>query len=389
MGVDARTAGFVAAAVPLAIAVFGAALIEVIPRMIVGGVLVFVGLGFLVEWLFDVRRSLPLTEYVVLLLIFLAIAFRGFLPGVVFGLIMAFVLFTVNYSRIALVHDVEFGSTHRSNVDRPPAERAVLRASAGRVQILRVNGFVFFGTASGLLDRIRERVDAGSLRYLVIDLGRVTGMDSSAVLSFRQVVQLAETHGFELVFTGAPDRVRAQLRRGGVDTVDGMVRFEPDLDHGLEWCEDGLLAADPAIAEPGEAVDVLRELPDGVRPLLERQPLAKGEVLIHQGAAPDDLFVLESGRLRIEMVTPDGDRMRLRSVTPGVVVGEVALYLGGVRTADVVAETPSVVLRLGRAAIDRLEAEQPEVAADLHRWLATTLAERLTDALRTFEAQLD
>ena len=145
----------------------------------------------------------------------------------------------------------------------------------------------------------------------------------------------------------------------------------------------------PGLAQPGEAVDLLRELPEGVRPLLERQPLAEGEVLIHQGAAPDDLFVLESGRLRIEMVTPDGDRMRLRSVTPGVVVGEVALYLGGVRTADVVAETPSVVLRLRRTAIDRLEAERPEVAADLHRWLATTLAERLTDALRTFEAQLD
>ena len=45
MGVNARAAGLVAALVPLAAVVFGAAVIEIIPRVIVGGVLVFVGLG--------------------------------------------------------------------------------------------------------------------------------------------------------------------------------------------------------------------------------------------------------------------------------------------------------------------------------------------------------
>ena len=59
------------------------------------------------------------------------------------------------------------------------------------------------------------------------------------------------------------------------------------------------------------------------------------------------------------------------------------------RTADVVAETHSVVLRIGREAIERLEAEEPETAAMLHRWLATMLAERLTDSMRTFDVLLD
>ena len=47
--------------------------------------------------------------------------------------------------------------------------------------------------------------------------------------------------------------------------------------------------------------------------------------------------------------------MRLRTVLPGVVVGEIAMYTGVPRTADVVAETPSVVLRLSRASIERME----------------------------------
>ena len=59
------------------------------------------------------------------------------------------------------------------------------------------------------------------------------------------------------------------------------------------------------------------------------------------------------------------------------------------RTADVVAETPSVVLRLSRASIERMETAEPELAAALHRWLATTLSERLTDTQRAVGALFD
>ena len=99
--------------------------------------------------------------------------------------------------------------------------------------------------------------------------------------------------------------------------------------------------------------------------------------------------MLESVRLGVQTTTSEGTRLRLRTLRPGVVVGEIALYTGVARTADVVAEAPSVVLRIDRESIERLEREEPELAAALHRWLATTLAERLTDTMRTFDVLLD
>jgi sulfate permease, SulP family len=72
-----------------------------------------------------------------------------------------------------------------------------------------------------------------------------------------------------------------------------------------------------------------------------------------------------------------------------VVVGEVAMYSGEPRTADVVAEGTSVVLRLARGSIEGIESDDPELAAALHRWLATTLAGRLGDSLKAFDALLD
>jgi SulP family sulfate permease len=391
MSVNARAAGLVAALVPLAAVVFGAAFIELIPRMIVGGVLVFLGLAFIVEWVWDKRLSLPPFEYAIVLAILATIIGRDFLTGVVVGLVLAGILFAVNYGRIELVREVAFGETYHSNVDRPPAERAVLKTRGDLVQILRVNGFVFFGSINGLLERIRERVEVAPLRFLVIDLRRVTGVDSSGVVAFVKVMHLAEANGFEVVFTGASDQVREQLRQGGVVESEGIVRFELDLDRGLQRCEEGLLegaAAEPLVVADGSS-DGLAGMPPGLRTYLERRELPEGTVLIRQDEQPDDVFVLESGRLSVETVTPEGTRMRLRTLRPGVVVGEMAMYTGVPRSADVVAETPSVVLRLSRESIERVEAADPALAAALHRWLATTLSERLGESLRAFDALFD
>jgi SulP family sulfate permease len=314
---------------------------------------------------------------------------RGLLPGVVIGLVMAVVLLAVSYGRIELMREVAFGDTYRSNVDRPAAERAALREMGDRVQILRVHGFVFFGSANGLLERIRRRVEERAPRFLLLDLRRVTGVDASAVISLVKVTQLAEANGFEVVVAGASDRVREQLARGGVVPSDGIVRFEPDLDRGLQRCEDVLLAEarGERLAEIG-AGDGLGGMPPRLSAYLERESVPEGTVLIRQDEAPEDVFILESGRLRVDLQTPEGRRVRLRSVPAGVVVGEIAMYTGTARTADVVAEEPSVVLRLRGSTIRRLESEEPALAAALHRWLAWTLAERLTDTQRV-EAVFD
>jgi sulfate permease, SulP family len=387
INVDARRAGLVAATVPLAVLLFGATVLELIPRMIVGGMLVFLGLSFITEWVWERRRSLPRIEYVVVLVILMVVVGMGYLPGIVVGLVLAVGLFAVSYGRVDLVHEVTFGEVYRSNVDRPPAERERLRALADSVQILRVSGYVFFGSAKRLLDRIRARVEGETApRFLVIDLRRVTGVDASAAAVFAKAERLASAQGTEIVLTGASEAVRTGLERVGVLGTEGVVSFEADLDSGLQRCEEVLLEGatpeDDGIMSPDG-------LPPGLAPYLDRVPLGEGTVLLHQDEPPGDIYVLAEGRLAVETSTPEGQRVRVRTVRPGVVVGEIALYSGAPRSADVVAETQCVVLRCSSEQIARMEAEDPEVAAELHRWLAGTLAARLGDTTRTLDALLD
>jgi SulP family sulfate permease len=384
MDVDARRAGLIAAAVPLAAVVFGASVVELIPRMIVGGVLVFLGLAFIVEWVWDQRRVLPRLEYLVVLVILAVIIVQGYLLGITVGLVFAAVLFAFSYGRIDLVREVAFAEPYRSNVDRPLAERERLREFAGQVQILRVHGFVFFGSTGRLLRRIRSRVETGPPRFVVVDLRRAPGLDASAVVAFGEVTRLATGHGMEIVVTGASDEVRAALARGTVAATEGVLRFEPDLDRGLEHCEEVLLASDPA-----PTVHEAADLPVELAGLVERATIPAGEIFMHQGDAPGGLYVLAEGRMSVTTVTPEGKQVRVRSMRPGAVIGEIALYTGAPRTADVVAETPCVVLRCPREAIARLEGGSPAVAASLHRWLASSMADRLTDTIRTYDELLD
>jgi sulfate permease, SulP family len=387
MNVDARRAGLVAAAVPLAALLFGAAALELLPRMIVGGMLAFLGLSSIVGWVWDRRRSLPRVEYVVVLSILTVVVVRGYLPGFVVGLVLSVGLFAVSYARVDLVHEVPFGDVYSSSVARPHAERERLRALADTVQILRLHGHLFFGSTNRLLERIRSRAEGETPpRFIVVDLARLTGIDASAAAALVKAERLASAQGAEIVLTGASETVRARLERGGVLGSRGLVSFETDLDDGLQRCEEALLEGGAA---EGDAVTS----PDGVPPALarylERVTLAEGAVLLHQDEPPGDIYVLAEGRLAVETSTREGRRVRLRTVRPGVVVGEIALYTELRRTADVVAETRCVVLRCSREQIARMEAEDPDVAAGLHRWLAGTLADRLTDTMRTFDALLD
>jgi sulfate permease, SulP family len=388
MSVDARRAGFIAALVPLGAVVAGASAVELIPRIIVSGLLVYVGLSFIVDWAWDKRHILPRVEYLVVLVILVVIIAQGYLAGIVIGLVLAAVLFAFSYGRVDLVREVLFGDTYHSNVARPSAERAVLRASRDRVLILRLTGFAFFGSTARLLERIRARVGSVPPGFVVIDLRRLTGMDASAVVAFSKAMRMIAAHGSKLVITGASERVRTDLERGGVTEHRGSLRFEPDLDRGLQLCEDALLEEE-ATGSVEELARVGDRLPAGLAAYMERVAVGEGTVVLRQDEPPGDLYVLEEGRLSVEMLTPEGRGMRLGTLRPGVVVGELAFYTGAPRIADVVAETPCVVLRCTREQIARIEADDPAAAIALHRWFAETLAGRLRETMETFDPLLD
>jgi sulfate permease, SulP family len=394
-GARTRLPGVIGASICVLTLVFGAGALSLFPKPVLGGLLLYLGLGFLLDWVVLTWRRLPRVDYALVVMILVVIAMFGFLIGVGVGMLVALVMFVVEYSRGDVVSRAISGAAYRSNVDRDPGHVAILRARGEQIQVFELQGYLFFGTASSLLDRIKERLGEQEVRFVVLDFRRVTGLDSSAVLAFTKAEQLTSARGITLVLTGLDEKRRRQLGRGGFVESES-VQILSDLDRGVQWCEDRLLeeAGAPPTEAPPPLEDQLRAAlgsvdPKWVLPYLEAVEVEAGETVMRQDEPSDGLYFLESGRLTVQLESPEGERMRLRTMGPGTVVGEVTLYLGTPRTASVVAEVPSRLHRLSADALARMERGDPAIAAAVHRMFARLLAERLTDTLNEVEALLD
>lgn len=105
-----------------------------------------------------------------------------------------------------------------------------------------------------------------------------------------------------------------------------------------------------------------------------RQFVAKGDCVVSKGAEDDALYGVLSGSIVVK--SADG---RLVSVLGEAdSFGEIGFLTGCPRTADVVAQSDAILLRLPGPEVRALLDEQPAIAARLYANVAQELAARLT-----------
>lgn len=375
----------------------GARLLTLFPKAILGGLLLYLGLEFLDEWVLRGRKKLIPIDYFVVIGILIVIAATDFLIGVAVGLGATILLFVINYSQIKIVRHTFSGADINSNVERSDIHRRKLKELGAHIIILELQSYIFFGTANSLYAQIKSRLSEtqqASTCYIILDFCRVSGLDSSAVFSFIKCKQIAETHQSTLILTSLSDRIYRQLEAGGLYKDDAILRIFPDLDRGLAWCEEQLLesAGLTGMLEPYRLNDRLKGVgfkDEDVSKLvsyLERIEIAEGEYLIHQGEESNDLFLLESGQLSIYLELENENYLRLQTTGTRTIIGEIGMYLGITRTASVIADEPSVVYRLSKIALAKMREESPDLAATFHEFAAHQLAERLVDTTRLVSA---
>ncbi|MEM8642749.1 MAG: SulP family inorganic anion transporter [Cyanobacteria bacterium P01_G01_bin.54] len=251
MGAKHRLAGVFKLIPCSAVLLLGSGFLSFFPKPILGGLLFYLGIGLLVQWLYQSFAKLPLMDYLTIVLIMVVINSVDFLAGVIVGLIMAVVLFLVNYSRINATRAEFSGRNQPSTKARSPQEQDHLHQQREAIHILQLHGFIFFGRANHLLTAVKTRLvdtNLASLRYLVLDCHLVSGLDSSAVLNFNKIRKLLKSQQITLVWAGLNPAVQAALERGEVlDTAEPDGQMSEDsycsttLDAALQWCEDHLL----------------------------------------------------------------------------------------------------------------------------------------------------
>jgi SulP family sulfate permease len=173
-----------------------------------------------------------------------------FVIGILVGILLACVNFVVQTSRKSAIRATYYGDIAGSLVRRHPLQHQYLREVGRQIHITKLAGFLFFGTIVSVENRIRDQLAEEAfqqrpIRYLVVDMWHVTGIDFSAAEAFTRIHRLLSARGVSLVMCGVKtdNEFERSLRNVGLFATDkeNPVRVFEDLNSALEYCENELL----------------------------------------------------------------------------------------------------------------------------------------------------
>ncbi|TFK98319.1 sulfate transporter family-domain-containing protein [Pterulicium gracile] len=256
VGGTTRYSGFLLALANLGLLLVGTGPIGYLPVIVVGTLIFVLGIDLIKEALWDTRKRVTRMEYATIVSIMVAMTIWDFVIGVLFGIVVSCLFFVVQNSQAQSIRAIHTGETAMSVVRRPSAQRAYLREVSKQTMIMRLQGFLFFGTITNVESTIRKLTSPARfptlIRFLVLDLTLVGGVDMSAAESFVRVHRLLRAKGIVLIFCGLQlgEAVHEALcsvglvasEDGGETSAVGVEVFQ-EFGDAMEWIENAYLRA--------------------------------------------------------------------------------------------------------------------------------------------------
>lgn len=277
-GGNSRLAGIMVAMGTFVILITGPVIIGYIPVMMVGTLIFVLGIDLLVESVVESWRKLRWLEFFTVMAIILTMGFYDFVLGIFLGFALAFFSLVVQSSRVRAIRAQFTGEVANSTVRRNPVHTRYLHEVGKQTHIVKLSGFLFFGTIVSVEESLRKLIDDEEfhkrpIRYLILDVTNVTGIDFSAAEAFLRINRLFGAKGVNLIFAGVKttSALGLALRKSGLGEEEGDVAFFDNLNLALESCENEYLKAfynsRPALARnpPSDCLDVPKPSAGGSR----------------------------------------------------------------------------------------------------------------------------
>lgn len=106
---------------------------------------------------------------------------------------------------------------------------------------------------------------------------------------------------------------------------------------------------------------------------LEKRAFSKGMIIFHKGSPGDTMYIIESGKVRIFILSESGQEISVNVYGPGDIFGELSLLDGLPRSAGAVALEKTVALTLHRDDFLRHLEAHPRMAQRIVKVLSARL----------------
>jgi anti-anti-sigma factor len=389
-----------AAAILLAIAVLFP-LIAYLPRVALSAVIMVIAVQHIDAWTLNTirrvvsgstpyRRHLLLELMVVVVVAVLSVAVN-IVVAVFLGVAIAVLLFALRMSR-SIVRRAYRGSAVRSRKSRTVSQMAVLEKTGGDILVIELQGALFFGTAETLAGEIAAQMQRET-RHIILDLRRVTEIDSTGAEILRQVNSDLRVQGTDLaICVTQPSESAAILADSGVLDAVSADKVFGHVDPALEWAEERLLDAqahdgagdqETPLERAGIFAGISAEDIAAIKRHLRRCASERGRTVFGEGEMGTEMFIITRGTASAYLRQASGADIRLTTFSAGTVFGELAILDPGPRSASVVADADLVCYTLSDESFVALSTEAPDAAIKLLANLGRELSRRLRQANRT------
>jgi sulfate permease, SulP family len=403
IGASSRMVGVLHGLVLLFVFFVGGTFLSLFPNFVAGGLLLYLGLSMLKEWIIDSRQSIPAVDYSIIVGIVLIVEFFGFLQGIAIGIIASVVIFIFRYSTINIIKNIQDGTQIRSSKDRSIIDQRMLDYHAEKLLALQLQGFIFFGTAHSLYEKVKKITSSSErdIQFLILDLQLIQGIDSSAVQSFAKLSQYLEKEGISLVLVNLSDALQTTLTVNGFTTDSYPSLYEyNDLDHATEYCEDQIIQKEneklQRAREKGtesssnllEAVysDMMAALEiqilfegliEKLKPFLEELDTPAETLLYSQKDLCEDIFFIVRGQVTLSRTNEQGRIVRIRTLGPWTITGELSAILGYRSPYEARVVKSGQILKLSEQNRVRMEKSFPELVTEFQRLIIIMLGNQL------------
>ena len=367
----------VVALICLFMLVGGGELLMLIPRAALGGVILFLGIAMLKNWVWDQRKFLNREELAAIAMILIVVANFGYLTGFGLGVMLACIAFVIACGKSPLTSLRTDLSLFSSSVVRHEQQRKIINEFGAQSRVFRLIGYIFFGSASNI-ELMFQEIEKQNIENILLDFSDVIGIDRSAIGVFHRILRrdkLSKVNFYFVYGERNKDIVYSIVPHPGSGPG---VSFFANWDAGLEAMEEAILEKNKYVGATVDCFDFFENI-DEQKIVIERCELRSfevGQVLCRQGDSSSEIYFLKNGSLEI-VTEVNGAEVRLSKLGDGAMVGEMAFYSGDIRSATIRAKAPSQVYVLDNQSLLRLREARPDLANKLDIFVIKKLANAL------------
>lgn len=341
------------------------------------------------------RKHELIGDIVQVLAVTLTILFFGILPALFAGMVLAFLIFVRDASHNVIRKTIN-GRFLRSRTTRPEELRRKLESLMSKVELVEVQGPVFFGST----EQLASHLELASLnaRVVILDFKYVTTVDSSGAIALARLKKALARRNTLLYLSCLSEDSPAwsSLHANGLESFIEEERVFETNDAVLLAAETLLLAESGLVSLENSDVPIADfDILNGVSQadiatfstLLHREKFDEGETIVREGADGDSMFLLAVGYVTVSRRV-GGRAIRYAGYKAGVHFGEMGMLTGRVRAADVIASSTAICYRLDRKDFLALCESHPDVGQRILLNIALSLSDLVTslsDMVRELE----